>query len=122
MENSKVEDELIEVCTSLGKVSGLEFSLLNSDAKTLFRLVLRKDTTLFKYRQQYKSDMVKSTFTRKAEEVLVYKDNLGLQYLAVSLFSEQQPYVVVGGPFLNAHVSKEELLDLLEENGIPMQD
>ncbi|SFN73588.1 helix-turn-helix domain-containing protein [Proteiniclasticum ruminis] len=122
MEYSKVEDELIEVCTSLGKVSGLEFSLLNRDAKTLFRLVLRKDTTLLKYRQQYKSDMVKSTFTRKAEEVLVYKDNLGLQYLAVSLFSEQLPYVVVGGPFLNAHVSKEELLDLLEENGIPMQD
>lgn len=52
MENSKVEDELIEVCTSLGKVSGLEFSLLTKEAKRLFRLVLRKDTTLFKYRQQ----------------------------------------------------------------------
>lgn len=60
--------------------------------------------------------MVICTFSRKAEEVLVYKDNLGLQYLAGGLFSEHLPYVVVGGPFLNAQRSKEELLDLLDDD------
>lgn len=122
MEFSRFEEELIEVCTSLGKVSGLEFALLNQEAKTLYRLRIKQDRTLFLYRQQYKKELVQHLENRKEDEVLVFKDNLGLQYIGVMTEKLGARYIVVGGPFLNAHVSKEELLQILEENRIPIKD
>lgn len=122
MEFSRIEEELIEVCTSLGKISGLEFALLNREANTLYRLRIKQDRALFQYRQQYKKELVENLLHREEEEVLVYKDNLGLQYLALLVEVSGKSYVVVGGPFLNAHVAAEDLQRILEENKIPMQD
>lgn len=122
MDFTRFEEELIELCTSFGKVSGLEFALLSQEATTLYRLRIKQDRALFLYRQQYKKELVQHLLYRDEEEVLVFKDNLGLQYLAVLVEEGGKRYVVVGGPFLNAHVSYEELLQILEENRIPIKD
>src|SRR5690554_3487643 len=101
MDFTRFEEELIELCTSFGKVSGLEFALLSQEATTLYRLRIKQDRALFLYRQQYKKELVQHLLYRDEEEVLVFKDNLGLQYLAVLVEEGGKRYVVVGGPFLN---------------------
>lgn len=115
-------EELYEICTSLGKSLGIEFALIDETGKTKFRLALRKDVTIFKYRSDYKKQMIEALDEMKEEGVLLFTDNLGLQYLAVAADLKDASYYLVGGPFLTIYTNEETQKRIIEENQIPLQD
>ncbi|MBO1265485.1 helix-turn-helix transcriptional regulator [Proteiniclasticum sp. SCR006] len=115
-------EELYDVCTSLGKSMGIEFALIDEKGKAKFRMAIRKDVTLFKYRSQYKEQIIEELEGTKENAVLVFTDNLGAQYLAVATWAESRPYYLIGGPFLSMLITREKQSAIMEENQIPLQD
>lgn len=115
-------EELYEICTSLGKSLGIEFALIDAEGKTAFRLALRKDVTIFKYRSDYKRQMIDCLKGVREEGVLLFTDNLGLQYFAVSAEMENGASYLVGGPFLTLYTNEESQSRIIQDNHIPLQD
>lgn len=115
-------EELYEICTSLGKSLGIEFALIDASGKAMFRLALRKDVTILKYRGDYKIEMINALQGMKEEGVLLFTDNLGLQYLAVSIPTGNEACYLVGGPFLTQYTHQETQNRIVKENQIPLQD
>lgn len=115
-------EELYDVCTSLGKSMGIEFALIDEKGKAKFRMAIRKDVTLFKYRSQYKEQIIKELEGTKENAVLVFTDNLGAQYLAVATRAESRPHYLIGGPFLSMLITEENQHRIIQENQIPLED